>query len=66
MSGEQENDRTVEYEYDELFRLTKETVTDENGTSVTSYTYDKNSIRLTKTIDGEVTTYAYNELNQNI
>jgi len=59
-----ENDRTVEYEYDELFRLTKETVTDENGTSAISYTYDKNSNRLTKNVDGEVTTYAYNELNQ--
>jgi len=60
----EENDRTVEYEYDELFRLTKETVTDDNGTSVTTYTYDKNSNRLIKTVDGEVTTYAYNELNQ--
>ena len=60
----EENDRTVEYEYDELFRLIKETVTDENGTSVISYTYDKNSNRLTKTEDGETTTYTYNELNQ--
>ena len=47
-----------------MFRLTKETVTNENGTSYIAYTYDKNSNRLTKTVDGEVTTYAYNELNQ--
>ena len=59
-----ETDRTVEYEYDELYRLTKETVTDSNGTIVTEYTYDRNSNRLTKTVDGVVTEYAYNELNQ--
>lgn len=59
-----ETDRTVEYEYDELYRLTKETVTTGNGTTVTEYTYDRNSNRLTKTVDGEVTEYTYNELNQ--
>ena len=58
------SDRTVEYEYDALYRLVKETVTDDNGTTVTGYTYDSNSNRLTKTVDGEVTSYAYNELNQ--
>jgi RHS repeat-associated protein len=60
----EELDRTVEYEYDELYRLTKETVTDENGTTVTSYTYDRNSNRLTKNTDGELTSYTYNELNK--
>lgn len=59
-----ETGRTVEYEYDELYRLVKETVTDSNGTTVTEYTYDRNSNRLTKTVDGHVTEYAYNELNQ--
>lgn len=59
-----ETGRTVEYEYDELYRLTKETVTDHSGTTVTEYTYDRNSNRLTKTVDGEVTEYIYNELNQ--
>ena len=58
------SDRTVEYEYDALYRLVKETVTDGNGTTVTEYTYDSNSNRLTKTVDGEVISYAYNELNQ--
>ena len=58
------SDCTVEYEYDALYRLVKETVTDDNGTTVTEYTYDRNSNRLTKTVDGEVISYAYNELNQ--
>lgn len=57
-------ERTVEYAYDALYRLTSETVTDANGVSVTEYTYDSNSNRLTKTVDGEVTEYSYNELNQ--
>ena len=58
------SDRTVEYEYDELYRLVKETVSNDNGITVTEYTYDRNSNRLTKTVDGDVISYAYNELNQ--
>ena len=58
------SDRTVEYEYDELYRLVKETVSNDNGITVTEYTYDRNSNRLTKTVDGDVVSYAYNELNQ--
>ncbi len=46
-----ETGRTVEYEYDELYLLVKETVTDHSGTAVTEYTYDRNSNRLTKTVD---------------
>ena len=57
------SDRTVEYEYDELYRLVKETVSNDNGITVTEYTYDRNSNRLTKTVDGEVTSYAYNAQN---
>ncbi len=60
----EELDRTVEYEYDDVYRLISETVTDESSTTVTSYTYDKNSNRLTKTVGEEVTEYSYNELNQ--
>lgn len=56
--------RTVYYEYDALGRLTKETVEDSSGTHVTEYTYDANSNRLSKTVDGVVTTYTYNEINQ--
>ena len=44
--------------------MVKETVSNDNGTTVTKYTYDRNSNRLTKTVDGEVISYAYNELNQ--
>ncbi len=59
-----DSSRTVEYEYDDVYRLVSEKVTDESGTTVTSYTYDKNSNRLTKTVGEDVTEYSYNELNQ--
>ncbi len=59
-----DSSRTVEYEYDDVYRLVSEKVTDERGTTVTSYTYDKNSNRLTKTVGEDVTEYSYNELNQ--
>ena len=44
--------------------MVKETVSNDNGTTVTEYTYDRNSNRLTKTVGGEVISYIYNELNQ--
>ena len=44
--------------------MVKETVSNDNGTTVTEYTYDRNSNRLTKTVDGEIISYIYNELNQ--
>ncbi len=56
--------RTVEYEYDELNRLTKEKVTRGTDVSETTYTYDANSNRLSMKKDGKVTAYAYNALNQ--
>ena len=56
--------RTVEYSYDELERLTSETVTVGSEVSVTTYTYDSNSNRLSMNRDGEVTNYTYNSLNQ--
>ncbi len=59
-----ELNRTVEYTYDELNRLTSETVTRGSTTSVTEYTYDANSNRTSMTKDGTVTNYTYNSLNQ--
>lgn len=59
-----EGTRTVTYEYDALGRLTKETVEDTTGTHVTEYSYDANSNRISKTVDGVVTAYTYNEINQ--
>ncbi|MCQ2503667.1 MAG: hypothetical protein MJ103_00330 [Saccharofermentans sp.] len=59
-----ELNRTVEYEYDELERLISETVTTGDEVSVTIYSYDSNSNRVSMDIDGEVTVYEYNELNQ--
>ena len=60
----EELDRTVEYTYDELYRLTSETIT--KGKKVTTYTYAYDSVsnRTLKTVNGVETTYVYNELNQ--
>lgn len=60
-----EIDRTVEYTYDALYRLTGEKITAADGT-VTEYTYayDKVSNRILKTENGAKTTYTYNALNQ--
>ena len=59
-----ELDRTVEYTYDSLYRLTSETITDENGTTVYTYAYDSVSNRTLKTENGTETAYVYNALNQ--
>lgn len=58
-------DRTVEYTYDALYRLTGEKVTaaDKTVTEYT-YTYDKVSNRILKIENGAKTTYTYNALNQ--
>ena len=60
-----ELDRTVEYTYDALYRLTGEKITAADGT-VTEYTYayDNVSNRILKTENGVETTYTYNALNQ--
>ncbi|MCL1475928.1 RHS repeat domain-containing protein, partial [Argonema antarcticum] len=71
----EQNGRKVEYEYDSLYRLTKETITDAvAGNRIVEYTYDKVGNRLTKndSVEG-ITTYTYDdndrlkteELNQN-
>ena len=60
-----ELDRTVEYTYDALYRLTGEKITAADKT-VTEYTYayDNVSNRILKTENGTKTTYTYNALNQ--
>ncbi|MDE5582236.1 MAG: sugar-binding protein, partial [Ruminococcus sp.] len=59
-----ELDRTVEYTYDNLYRLTGETITE--GEKVTAYTYAYDNVgnRILKTKNGAETVYTYNELNQ--
>ena len=59
-----ELDRTVEYSYDSLYRLTSETITE--GEKVTGYTYayDNVSNRILKTENGAATEYVYSALNQ--
>lgn len=63
-SGPDGRNRVVEYEYDQLYRLVKETTTDSLGTKTTQYSYDLNSNRLSKDEDDKKTKYNYNELNQ--
>jgi len=61
--------RCVDYEYNSVHQLVKETVTDDpndpngNNTS-TTFTYDAVGNLKTKTIDGTSTSYTYNENDQ--
>jgi YD repeat-containing protein len=60
----EQNGRKVEYEYDDLYRLTKETIFDPAGTveRTISYGYDAVGNRLTKTDSvGGVTSYIYDD-----
>ena len=59
-----ELDRTVEYSYDSLYRLTSETITEGEKTTVYTYAYDNVSNRTLKTENGAATEYVYNALNQ--
>ena len=59
-----ELDRTVEYRYDSLYRLTSETITEGEKTTVYTYAYDNVSNRILKTENGAATEYVYNALNQ--
>ncbi len=59
-----EKNRTVNYTYDTLYRLTRETVSANGVSSSTTYTYDAMSNRLSKETTSGTTTYTYNELNQ--
>ena len=60
----QELERTISYTYDELFRLTSESVTENGETSLTEYEYDGASNLISKTVDGEFTEYTYNQAGQ--
>ncbi|BAY84562.1 YD repeat protein [Calothrix parasitica NIES-267] len=60
---EENTGRRVEYSYDDLYRLTQESVTDAtNGDETTNYVYDNvgNRQSLTSTTDG-TTTYTYDD-----
>ena len=60
----EELDRTVEYTYDSLYRLTSETITKGKTKTTYTYAYDSVSNRTLKTVDGDETVYTYNALNQ--
>ena len=60
----EELDRTVEYTYDELYRLTSETITEGKKVTTYTYAYDSVSNRTLKTVNGVETVYTYNSLNQ--
>ena len=59
-----ELNRSVEYTYDSLYRLTSETITEGETTTIYTYSYDNVSNRILKTENGEETAYVYNALNQ--
>ena len=59
-----ELDRTVEYSYDSLYRLTSETITEDEKVTGYTYAYDNVSNRILKTENGAATEYVYNALNQ--
>ena len=59
-----ELDRTVEYSYDSLYRLTSETITEDEKVTVYTYAYDNVSNRILKNENGAATEYVYNALNQ--
>ncbi|MBD3316819.1 MAG: PKD domain-containing protein, partial [Chitinivibrionales bacterium] len=61
----EENGRTVDYTYDACHRLIQEGIADPvSGGGTIEYTYDAVGNRLTKEVDGAVTNYTYNALNQ--
>ena len=59
-----ELNRSVEYTYDSLYRLTSETITEGEKVTTYTYAYDNVSNRILKTVNGEETVYTYNALNQ--
>ena len=59
-----ELDRTVDYTYDELYRLKSEKIAADGETTEYTYAYDNVSNRILKTENGAKTSYTYNALNQ--
>jgi len=57
---------SVEWTYDDAYRLLEETRLDSGGTVITrtAYTYDPVGNRLSQVVNGQTTTYIYNELDQ--
>jgi RHS repeat-associated protein len=52
--------RAINYTYDDLYRLTGESIVDAtNGNRTSAYVYDKVGNRQTKTVNGTTTTYTY-------
>jgi RHS repeat-associated protein len=52
--------RSIGYSYDDLYRLTGESIVDAtNGNRTSTYVYDKVGNRQTKTVNGTTTTYSY-------
>ncbi|AUG57149.1 tRNA3(Ser)-specific nuclease WapA precursor [Acetivibrio saccincola] len=62
---EEHTGRVIEYEYDNTYKLLKETINNPDGTiREISYTYDAVGNRLTKTDDGNTVNYTYDENNR--
>lgn len=56
------NGRTVDYSYDKTYRLKGEAINDPlNGNRNISYSYDPVGNRISKTVDGIVTSYEYDD-----
>jgi RHS repeat-associated protein len=52
--------RSITYTYDDLYRLTKESIVDSvNSDRTSTYVYDKVGNRLGKTVNGVITAYVY-------
>ncbi len=66
LSVTEEDSSTVQWSYDDAYRLIAETRRDGSGilTSQTSYSYDAVGNRLSQTANGLTTTYVYNALDQ--
>ena len=62
--GVTELNRSVEYTYDSLYRLSGETITEGEKVTAYTYAYDNVSNRILKNENGAEIAYVYNALNQ--